>query len=216
MAAKRSPARSTRTKAQARTPAPRTRRAWLRPAALWAARIARPRTARDALTLGFVLLSIATGVALALADARRGAFPAANLAWIGVLALLAAGTRTYGWWRRELAELTAERARLFLASLLLVLCVLSLSWHVLISALGFSAGYLLPGFLDSPPWPYVVLSVVVAASLCLLVNAPVGLLVRTVSDRVTTGMRRASAPRVVESADVSELLTLHIEEEELR
>lgn len=174
--------------------------------------MARPRSARDVLTLGFVVLALAAGVALAVADVVRHAFPAANLAWAAVLLLLGLGSRTYAVWRREIADLTAERARLYLASLLLVACALSLSWHFLVSALGFSTGYLLPGFLDSPPWTYLALGLALATALCLLLNAPVGALLLAFARTIANTLDSASSPRTLESAEVSDLLLLDFED----
>src|SRR4051794_3585762 len=121
MAAKQSPARSSRSKGTPRRTVqkqPEVQR--VRTAARRLASFSRPRSATDFLTLFFVLLTLITVSVLVWTALFRGAPVGSASLWPSVLLACALASRTSPWWRAEVQTLTVERARLYAGSLLLV------------------------------------------------------------------------------------------------
>lgn len=175
------------------------------PAIRWAARLARPRSATDALTLTVAVLAVCTGLTTIPLAALRSRPLAVPAAWTVLLALLAAVIRLSPWWRPHLAGMTLRKARVTLALVLIVYVVLSLSGHLVLAGLGWSDAYPMLGLFSSMPSAAVVLAFVALAAIALALNLPLRpWAVRTYA-HLTGTLNSLQSERVVDTVEVTEI-----------
>jgi DNA segregation ATPase FtsK/SpoIIIE-like protein len=175
------------------------------PAARWLLRTARPRNATDVLTLAFAFLSVATGAATIPLAVLHGRSPTLPVTWTLVLALIAVLARLSPWWRPHLANLTLNKARVYLAALLLIYVAATLTGHLLLSSLGLSEAYPLLGPFSSLPGGGIVLGLLTATAVGLAINLPVWTWTRGYVGQAVEAIRSAGEERVVDAVQVSEI-----------
>ncbi|HEX6507399.1 MAG TPA: DNA translocase FtsK [Chloroflexota bacterium] len=168
-------------------------------------RVARPRSARDLLTLTLACLSLGTAFAIALSGIGQERPPGLAAFWSGLLLFLAVGARVSPWWMAEMERMTPVRARSYAASVLLVYAALSLSAHFLLSSVGLGNGYPLLGPFSSPPAAYVLLGVLAAGAVVVFFDVPIVRWIASGRSRVHYSVSEARDRRVLASTDIESL-----------
>jgi DNA segregation ATPase FtsK/SpoIIIE-like protein len=105
--------------------------------------------------------------------AHRSA-PGVEVTWPGVLLVAALAARLYPHWWAELEAMTADRARNYVGSTLIVLVALAATGHVIGQQLGLWSGYPLLGPMSTGRAAYVAMGIVVAVALALILKLPLG------------------------------------------
>jgi DNA segregation ATPase FtsK/SpoIIIE-like protein len=179
----------------------------LKPALSGLARLARPRTASETLTLLSACLGVGTAGALELSGLIRGHQPGFELLWAAALLALAVGLRTSRWWQRALGGMTPGRIRTYVATVLLAAVAISFSWHLISSELGLGGSYPLLGPISRPPFALLALIVLVLVAVALLFRLPVH---RWLASLVARSWDLAHKPGTRQVVDTTEVWNLPV------
>jgi S-DNA-T family DNA segregation ATPase FtsK/SpoIIIE len=179
----------------------------------WLLRHARPRSARDLLTLALACLGVGTGASVALASALEGQSPELGEFWCAAILFGAFASRLSPWWLAELDAMTPSRARNYVGSLLLLYAALTLSAHILLLSIGQGRSYVLLGPFSAAPWAYMVLGIMVLLALAILFNMPLLRWASLASSSAGEAVTSIRDRKVLDSAEVDELPTYQFEED---
>ncbi|MGH2442235.1 MAG: DNA translocase FtsK [Chloroflexota bacterium] len=169
---------------------------------------ARPRTGSEALTLLLVILSVGTLAGGGITALLHGQSPDAGVTGCAVLLAGALAARLSPWWRPQLREMTADRARNYIGSMILVLVALSLAFHLASSDLGMSAAYPMLGALSSPPWALVILGALAVLGFAIILDLPVLRWFSILGQRTSDAISSAREQRVLQAAIVEDMIHL--------
>ncbi|GAC1636094.1 MAG: hypothetical protein NVS4B2_24110 [Chloroflexota bacterium] len=211
MAGKRTQANTRRTSRAPSTASPRRSKKkgsvsqWARRISLWCLKAARPRATNEVLTLALVLVAVVTLVTQSAIDLYHVRRPEPNLFWGGLLLLLAVAARVAPRWRRELEGMTADRARGYAGSMLILFIALSLSWHLISMTMGLDGAYLFLGPASQAPAAIAVFVLLGLLALALVVDLPIGALLDACRSRGAAAIARMRERELVHAAQVSAL-----------
>lgn len=175
------------------------------PAVIRLVRLARPRSASQALTLVFALIATATGLATVPVALWRGRSLEDPLVWTGALAVIAVLARLSPWWRGQLAVMTPHKARVYGACALLIYVALSLSGHLLLSTLGWSDAFPMLGALSGLPLAACALIVVTLTAVALALNLPAWRWFSGGYARLASAAESVREERVLDTVEIEQL-----------
>lgn len=177
----------------------------------WLLTRARPRSAPELLALILVLVAVGALATVAVAAIGVRRWPGVETLWCLPILLAALAARLSPWWRLELQGMTADRARNYAGSVLLVVVASSLAWHLLATNLGWGDSYLLLGPASKAPGAILMLAVLAITAVTLILNLP---LLAWTAAGVRAARRSASTirrRRVLQSVEVDDIRPFFVE-----